>query len=95
MTAVVRWNKLPGTWQLKDLKNSPLTINNYLLKLYGVKITHTHTHTHTLTHTHTDTHTHTHTYIHTYIYIYIAFEILLARSTLSSKNLFGRLKLLI
>ena len=28
----VRWNKLPGCWQLKYKKNSPLTINNYLLK---------------------------------------------------------------
>ena len=26
---MVRWNKLPGYWQLKDKKNSPLTINNY------------------------------------------------------------------
>ena len=33
---VVRWNKLSGFWQLKDEKNSPLTINNYLLKYSGV-----------------------------------------------------------
>ena len=26
---VVRWNKLPGCWQLEDKKNSWLTINNY------------------------------------------------------------------
>ena len=27
---VVCWNKLSGCWQLKDKKNSPLTINNLL-----------------------------------------------------------------
>ena len=29
---VVRWNELPGCWQLKDKKISPLTIKNYSLK---------------------------------------------------------------
>ena len=29
---VIRWNRLPGCWQLKGKKNSPLTINDYLLK---------------------------------------------------------------
>ena len=29
---VFRWNKLPGCWQLKDKKNSPLTIKNHLLE---------------------------------------------------------------
>ena len=36
--AVICWNKLPACWQLKDKKNSPLTINNYLLKHNGVTI---------------------------------------------------------
>ena len=35
---VVRWSKLSGCRQLKDKKNSPLTINNYLLKRFGVTI---------------------------------------------------------
>ena len=34
---VVRWSKLPWCRQLKDKKNSLLTINNYLLKRIGVK----------------------------------------------------------
>ena len=33
---VVRWNKLPGRWKFKNKKNTPLTINNYLLKHDGV-----------------------------------------------------------
>ena len=38
---VVRWSKLPRCWQLKDKKNSRLTINNYLLKHNGVAIIYT------------------------------------------------------
>ena len=33
---MIRWNKLPEFWQLKDKKNSPLKINNYLVKHIGV-----------------------------------------------------------
>ena len=29
---VVHWNKFPGCWLIKKKKNSPLIINNYLLK---------------------------------------------------------------
>ena len=29
---VIRWNKLPRCWQLKDKKNFPLTIDDYSLK---------------------------------------------------------------
>ena len=35
---VVGWNKLARYWQLIDKKNSPLAINNYLLKHNGVTI---------------------------------------------------------
>ena len=35
---VVCWSKLSGVQSLKDKKNSPLTINNYLLKHIGVTI---------------------------------------------------------
>ena len=38
---VDRWNKLPVCWELKDKKNSPLTIDNYLLKHNGVTILYT------------------------------------------------------
>ena len=38
---VVCWNKLLGCWQLKDKKNSPLSINNYLLKHNVVTMIHT------------------------------------------------------
>ena len=40
MAGVVCWNKFPGYWQLKDNKNSSLTIN-YLLKCNGVTIIYT------------------------------------------------------
>ena len=39
--SVVRWNKFPECCQLKDKKNFPLTINNYLLKRNGVAIIYT------------------------------------------------------
>ena len=32
MVGMVVWTMLPGCWQLKDKKNSLLTIKNYLLK---------------------------------------------------------------
>ena len=35
---MIRWNKLPRYWQLKDKKNSPLTINNHLLEHNDVTI---------------------------------------------------------
>ena len=38
VVGVVCWNKLPMCWQLKDKKNSQLTIDNYLLKHNGVTI---------------------------------------------------------
>ena len=38
---VIRWNKLPRCWQLKDKKNSQLTINNCLLKHNSVTIIYT------------------------------------------------------
>ena len=38
MVGIVRWSKLPGCQKLKDEKNSPLTINNYLLDRIGVTI---------------------------------------------------------
>ena len=41
MVGVVHWNKLPRYWQLKDKKNSLLTINNYLLKPSSVTIIYT------------------------------------------------------
>ena len=31
-TGGIRLNKLPECWQLKDRKNTPLTVKNYLLK---------------------------------------------------------------
>ena len=37
-TRVVCWNKLSGYWQLKDKKNSRVTINDYLLQHSGVTI---------------------------------------------------------
>ena len=38
MVGVIHWNKLPKCGQLKDKKNSPLRINDYLLKHNGVTI---------------------------------------------------------
>ena len=38
---LVRWSKLHGCWQLKNKKNFPFTINNYLLKHNGVTIIYT------------------------------------------------------
>ena len=36
--SVVRRNKFPGCWQIKDKKSSPLTIDYYLLKHNSVTI---------------------------------------------------------
>ena len=38
LVGVARWNKLLVCYQFKNKKNSPLTINNYLLKHNGVTI---------------------------------------------------------
>ena len=38
---VVSWNKLLECWQLKDKKNAPLAINNYLLKINSVTVIYT------------------------------------------------------
>ena len=38
---VVCWNKLSVYWQRNDMKNSPLTISNYLVKHNGVTMIYT------------------------------------------------------
>ena len=38
---LIHWNKSPGCRQLKDKKNSPLKINNYIVKQNGATIIYT------------------------------------------------------